>query len=173
MKLKILRRWGLCWLGRKMACWFAERLAQIAVSPMPGFATASGIGFPSGASLEAGRPEAALMHEAGGKRSMSNVRSAHSSFIDDVFAPLALPHDGDMPSVPLVEPADNFPRSLIQDALDRVSLLSLVERSGRITVLEHDFAALNTHIFAPRGNAMCGNATRSIHRQIVNFWLMD
>ena len=104
---------------------------------------------------------------------MRNVRTAHTLFVDDVIASLALPHDGNVPGVPFVEPPDNFPRSLIQDPLDRVSLLSLAERSGRITVLRHDFAALKTHIFAPRGNAMCGNATRSTHRQIVNFWLMD
>lgn len=104
---------------------------------------------------------------------MSNVQFAHSSFVDHVFASLALPHDGDMPSVPLVEPTHDFPRSLIQDALDRMSLLSLVERSSRIVIDGHDFAALNTHIITPRGGAACGNAARSIHRRFVHFWLMN
>lgn len=104
---------------------------------------------------------------------MSNVQFAHSSLVDHVFASLALPHDSDMPSVPLVEPTHDFPRSLIQDALDRMSLLSLVERSSRIVIDGHDFAALNTHIITPRGGAACGNAARSIHRRFVHFWLMN
>lgn len=66
MKLKIFRRWGLCWLCKKMACRFAFQPPQIAVSTMPGFATAASGGFLSGASFEAGRPEAALMHQIGG-----------------------------------------------------------------------------------------------------------
>lgn len=137
-----------------MACRSFFGPPQGAVSAMPEFATASGIGFLSAVSFEAGRPEAALMRQIGNKRSMRYARLSHSSLIDDVIASLALPHDGDMPSVPLVKPADNFQRTLIQDPLDRVSLLPLVERSGRIAVLGHHFAALNTHIFAPRGNAM-------------------
>ena len=94
------------------------------------------------------------------------MQFAHTSLVDHVFASLALPHDGHMPSVPLVEPTHDFPRSLIQDAFDRMSLLSLVERSGRIVIDGHDFAALTTHISTPGVGSVCGNAARSIHRHL-------